>query len=214
MTLATVETFLRWSGGLIACVTLGVIIYGIWRGTQRPIGRTVGPTAGWLRSAAFYALTTALFLAVSVIFWKPLPLTLHPGVHALILVSGALLYFPGMALALWGRLALGKMYFVSTGFGAQLYADHQLVTHGPFAIVRHPMYLGLITAAFGSLLIYQTWTTVLFALFAPFLLLRARREEQALATEFGEQWREYCRRVPALLPHRRKDREYGSDESA
>jgi protein-S-isoprenylcysteine O-methyltransferase Ste14 len=66
------------------------------------------------------------------------------------------------------------------------------------------MYLGLIAAALGSLLIYQTWTTVLFAFFAPFLLRRARREEQALSTEFGELWQTYCRRVPAILPHLRK----------
>jgi protein-S-isoprenylcysteine O-methyltransferase Ste14 len=92
------------------------------------------------------------------------------------------------------------MYFVSTSFGAQLYADHQLVTRGPFALVRHPMYLGLISAALGSLLLYQTWTALAYALFAPFVLLRARREELALSAEFGEQWREYCRRVPAFFP--------------
>jgi len=63
---------------------------------------------------------------------------------------------PGLAFVLWGRLALGRMYFVSTSFGAQLYADHQLVTHEPFAIVRHPMYSGLIAAGIGSLLLYQT----------------------------------------------------------
>jgi len=32
------------------------------------------------------------------------------------------------------------------------------------------------------------------------LVLRARREEQALADEFGEQWEEYCRRVPGWIP--------------
>jgi protein-S-isoprenylcysteine O-methyltransferase Ste14 len=50
------------------------------------------------------------------------------------------------------------------------------------------------------LLIYFTWTTLLFTCFAPLILLRARSEEKALAVEFGEQWREYYRRVPALLP--------------
>ena len=59
-----------------------------------------------------------------------------------------------MAFVLWGRIALGKNYFVSTGFGVQLFADHQLVMKGPFAIVRHPMYVGLILASFGALLIY------------------------------------------------------------
>jgi protein-S-isoprenylcysteine O-methyltransferase Ste14 len=97
------------------------------------------------------------------------------------------------------------MYFVSTSFGAQLYANHQLVTSGPFTIVRHPMYLGLLIGAVGSLLIYLTWSTVAFTVFAPFVLLRACREERTLAEEFGEQWREYCNRVPAFFPRPRKD---------
>ena len=105
-----------------------------------------------------------------------------------------------MALVLWGRLALGRDYFVSTGLGAQLFAGQRLVTGGPYAIVRHPMYAGLTLAALGSLLIYATWTTLLFAIFAPLVFVRARREEQALRAEFGQQWEEYCRRVPAFLP--------------
>jgi protein-S-isoprenylcysteine O-methyltransferase Ste14 len=105
-----------------------------------------------------------------------------------------------MSFVLWGRLALGKNYFVSTGFGAQLFAGHQLVSSGPFAVVRHPMYTGLFLAALGSLLIYPTWTTLLFASFAPMIIVRARNEEAALRAEFGEQWREYCQRVPAFFP--------------
>jgi len=95
------------------------------------------------------------------------------------------------------------MYFVSTSFGAQLYADHKLVMRGPFAIVRHPMHLGLI-AALGSLLLYQTWTALAYVAFAPFVLLRARREESVLTAEFGEQWQAYCRRVSAFFPRLRK----------
>ena len=120
-------------------------------------------------------------------------------------IVGALLFFPGMAFTLWGRLALGKNYFVSTGFGAQLFKGHQLITNGPYAIVRHPMYAGLIFAAIGALLIYMTWTTVYFALFAPLTLIRAWREETALAAEFGEQCEGYCRQVPMLIPHIRKE---------
>jgi protein-S-isoprenylcysteine O-methyltransferase Ste14 len=119
-----------------------------------------------------------------------------------------------MAFLLWARLSLGRMYFVSTSFGAQLYADHKLVKMGPFAIVRHPMYLGLITAAFGSLLLYQTWTTLAYALFAPFVLLRARREEFALKAEFGEEWQDYCRHVPAILPRlHQKEKKNGQDQN-
>jgi protein-S-isoprenylcysteine O-methyltransferase Ste14 len=67
------------------------------------------------------------------------------------------------------------------------------------------MYTGLFLAALGSLLIYSTWTTLLFACFAPMLILRSRREEIALAEEFGEVWQAYCRRVPAFFPKLRKE---------
>jgi protein-S-isoprenylcysteine O-methyltransferase Ste14 len=200
----TPEILLRWLGGLLAYAALAIMLYGIWRGTRRLPGRTSGQAAGWLRSSSFYFLATTIFLILSVIFWKPFPADLSPVARLACLVTGALLYFPGMALLLWARLALGKMYFVSTSFGAQLYTDHKLVTHGPFAVVRHPMYIGLILAASGSLFLYLTWTTLAFAIFAPFVLLRARREEIALAAEFGEEWQEYCKRVPAFFPWLRR----------
>ena len=120
------------------------------------------------------------------------------------LVFGTLLYFTGLAFLLWGRLVLGKNYFVSTGFSAQLFEGHELVTRGPFAIVRHPMYFGMFIMALGSLLLHHTWTTVYFACFAPLMILRARREELVLAEEFGEKWQDYCRKVPAFLPHFRR----------
>jgi hypothetical protein len=47
---------------------------------------------------------------------------------------------------------------------------------------------------------YFIWITVYFAVFAPMLFLRARREEQALAAEFDKQCQEYCHRVPAFFP--------------
>ncbi len=198
------ETIVRGLGSALAWGALGSLMFGIWRGARRPAGRAVGLAVGWLRSPLFYLLALVAFLGCSVFGWRSIPLELPTSLRIVVLIVGAMAYFPGMACLLWGRFTLGKMYFVSTGFGAQLYADHQLVTHGPFAIVRHPMYVGLISAAFGSLLIYQTWTTVAFAAFAPFVLRRARREEQALAAEFGDRWSTYCRRVPAFFPRLRK----------
>ena len=195
-----VGDLIHWLGGVFAYTTLAVVLVGIWRGTRRVVGATVGKYAGWLRSLPFYLLATLLFLSAGLLLWHPLPFELAPVVRIIVLAVGALLYFPGLALVLWGRLALGKMYFVSTSQAAQLFAGHELVTRGPFAIVRHPMYLGLILAALGGLLLYQTWTMVIFSLLAPLVLRRARREEKLLAAAFGKQWQDYCSRVPALLP--------------
>ena len=200
MKISPVELILDWVTGLSAFIVLGILLIGILSGVRRPAGRTTGRTTGWLRSSLFYLLSTALFLALSVAFWSPLPLTLTPSIRSLALVAGALFYFPGLAFLMWGRLTLGKMYFVSTPSGTQLFANHQLIINGPYAVVRHLMYLGLIAAGVGSLLLYQTWTTAAFAIFAPFVLFRARREEQALAAEFGEEWQAYSRRVPPFFP--------------
>lgn len=200
MNLEFIESIIHGLGGLLAFVSLGVILYGIWRGTQRQAGRTSGRAGAWLRSWWFYLVMTALFIGICYLGWIALPLTISPQARVWMLVVGSLLYFPGLGLVLWGRLALGKNYFVSTGLGAQLFADQQLITHGPYAFVRHPMYVGLILAAIGSLLIYTTWTTVLFACFAPFMILRARREEAVLAAEFGEEWQEYTRRTGRFFP--------------
>lgn len=199
------ESLVQWLGGVFAYSTLALVLYGVWRGTQRKAGRTTGRTGHFLRSFWFYLVSSVLFFSIAYFGWIPLPWAIPQPAHFWILIFGALLYFPGMAFTLWGRLALGKNYFVSTGFGAQLFEHHQLITSGPFAIVRHPMYAGLILASIGALLIYFTWTTLYFALFAPLTLVRARREEQALASEFGEQWMEYCRRVPAVFPRFRKE---------
>ncbi len=200
MNLQSVETMIRWLGGLLAYLTLAILLYGVWRGTQRQAGRTTGRTAAWLSSPVFYFAASALFFGIAWLGWIPLSLTISPQIRAWMLALGSLVYFPGMALLIWGRLALGKNYFVSTGLGAQLFKDQALVTSGPYAIVRHPMYAGLMLAAWGSLLIYATWTTVYFAVFVPAMLLRARREEQALAAEFGAQWSEYCKQVPMFVP--------------
>jgi protein-S-isoprenylcysteine O-methyltransferase Ste14 len=193
------ESVIQWLGRLFAYSTLAIVLYGIWRGTQRSAGRTTGRTGHFLRSFWFYLVSAALFFSISYFGWRPLPWMIPRQARFW-------MYFPGMTFTLWGRLALGKNYFVSTGFGAQLFVEHQLVTSGPFAIVRHPMYAGLIIASVGALLIYFTWTTLYFALFAPLTLLRARREEQVLSAEFGDQWMNYCWRVPMIFPRLRKEK--------
>ena len=200
MNLESFESIIKSLGGVLAYCVLVVIFYSIWRGTQRQPGRTSGRTYMWLRSPWFYLFASLLFFGISAWGWKPLPQTFSTTARIWMLVLGSLFYFPGLWFVLWGRLTLGRNYFVSTSMGAQLFKDHQLVTSGPFAIVRHPMYFGLILAALGSLLLYHTWTSLLFAAFAPTIVLRARREELVLAAQFGEEWKKYCARVPLFFP--------------
>jgi protein-S-isoprenylcysteine O-methyltransferase Ste14 len=188
---------LRTACGFFALLLLVFLLWSILRAVGRPAGAGVGTQLSWLHSPLFYAAASAVFFGICILLWIPLPAL--PAADAAAIL-GALLCFPGLAFVLWGRLALGNMYFISTGFGAQLFAGHRLITGGPFAIVRHPMYCGLILAAFGALLLYQTWTGVFLVFCALGVIRRARREEAVLAKVFGAEWMEYCRRVPMILP--------------
>lgn len=201
MTLDRLEGWARWAGAVGALVFVGLVYAGVWGGSSRAIGRVSGRPPAGLWSVWFYGPASVLGLWLLRLLWRPLPLRLWRAARAGALVLGSLLYFPGLGLMTWGRLALGEMYNVSSSLGVRLYAEHRLVTSGPFALVRHPMYVGGTLAELGALLLYRTWATLLIAVLnPPILAVRARREEEALAAEFGQQWTAYCRRVPACIP--------------
>jgi protein-S-isoprenylcysteine O-methyltransferase Ste14 len=203
MNLALFEQVIQWAGAAALAAFLASVFVGMARALRRPRGRATGLANKTLRGPV-YLLIGIPFFGLALLLWRPLPLALSPSLQALALALGALLYFPGLGLALWGRLALGEMYNVSMSVGVQLHAGHQLVTGGPYAIVRHPMYAGIILATWGGLLLYRTWTCVFAAFVFLGLAVRARREEQALAAEFRPEWEAYCRRVPGWFPRLRK----------
>lgn len=146
------------------------------------------------------AAATAGFLGASALLWSDLPIAPGPRARALAVGVGATALLAGLGLYLAGMAALGPAYDVSSTFGARLYEGQRLVTSGPYAVVRHPMYVGLAIAAVGALLLYRTWTTLVYAAALPVLAVRARREDVALADAFGSDWVAYRDRVPAWIP--------------
>ncbi len=199
MTLSLIEQLVRWIAGAAGLVVLGVILAGLGRGLRQPAGRTGGRTA-WLRSPAFYIVFSLLYFGFCALIWRPLGFHFDQPARIAFLAAGAAVFCAGLGLILWGRLTLGRYYFGSTTHGAHLFEQHRLVTAGPFSIIRHPMYIGYLLAGLGGILLFQTWTMVFFSLHFPALMLRARQEERVLAAEFGDEWRDYTRRVPAWLP--------------
>jgi protein-S-isoprenylcysteine O-methyltransferase Ste14 len=204
MNLNVVEGWIGWIGAAMGLATLAISLWqGVWRGLQRPSGLTTGAGAKLLRVPLQF-LFGVLWIGLCFILWRAVPVRLSTLVRVVALILGTLLYFLGMALYLWGARTLGEMYKASSGFGVQLNVEHRLVTHGPFALVRHPLYLGLQVAAVGGVLLYRTWTFVFVTGSFLALSIRARREEEALRMEFGEQWEAYARRVPAWIPRMRR----------
>lgn len=179
-------------------VPTAVALHGAWRGRHasgRRVGRAFSDLPRWYL-LAFLVPYVALFFRL----WRPLPVRLTAAGSLAATATGAALSLVGMGLIMWGRLALGRMYNVSSALGTRLYADQELVTSGPFALVRHPMYLGALIAGVGGVLLYRTWAAVLVLSHEVVFWVRAGREDQALAEEFGETWRTYARKVPAGVP--------------
>lgn len=85
-------------------------------------------------------------------------------------------------------------------------AGTRLVTGGPYAAVRNPMYLGILVAGTGVvLLIGNLWGWLLFlAAFLLQYLYLFKKEEGALERSFGEDYREYKKTVPQLIPRFRQ----------
>jgi protein-S-isoprenylcysteine O-methyltransferase Ste14 len=84
--------------------------------------------------------------------------------------------------------------------------EGRLATTGPYAVVRHPQYSGILLALFGEGVVH--WPTVfsvgLFPIIALAYWTLARKEEKEMLRIHGEAYREYQRRVPMLLPGRRQ----------
>jgi protein-S-isoprenylcysteine O-methyltransferase Ste14 len=110
---------------------------------------------------------------------------------------GALVTALGLLFTIWARIHLGRNWSGTV----TIKRDHELITSGPYAAVRHPIYTGLIVAIIGSALARGEWRGVLAVVIA-WVALRHKLglEERWMIERFGDQYLAYCRRVPALVP--------------
>jgi protein-S-isoprenylcysteine O-methyltransferase Ste14 len=85
---------------------------------------------------------------------------------------------------------------------ARLVEGHKLITVGPYAYVRNPIYTGMLGMLIASGLAMEHWIATIAAVvfFVVGMVIRVRSEEKLLRAAFGAEFEEYARRVPAVLP--------------
>lgn len=110
---------------------------------------------------------------------------------------GLILVFAGAAFAGLARLSLGANW----SSRARIRADHTLSTSGPYRIVRHPIYFGLLLLYLGTAMILgQARGYIAFVIVFVTWLIKSRTEDRFLAECFGPDFAAYRRRTKALIP--------------
>jgi protein-S-isoprenylcysteine O-methyltransferase Ste14 len=135
-------------------------------------------------------------------------LLFNPGIHplsgqitprnAIFGMTGNVLDLAGVGFAIWARLALGTNW---SGIVATTKQGHELIQTGPYAIVRHPIYAGMVLAAAGTALTIGTLASYagLAALLVA-LMIRVSIEEKLMGQQFGETHQLYQRQTRKLVP--------------
>lgn len=167
-------------------------IWGIGAFTKKPDVRA--------RSAAFWIWRPILIIAIIYLGSK------GGGIHVSDRLAfqasstagwiGAALTVIGIGIAVWARVYLGRNWSSHPNYKA----EHELVTGGPYAHVRHPIYTGVLLALVGSACIGYLYTLIICVVVAVMFLARIPREERIMLTLFPDQYPAYRKRTKKLIP--------------
>jgi protein-S-isoprenylcysteine O-methyltransferase Ste14 len=145
----------------------------------------------------------ALAQALPFFIWVPyVVIALRPGPELpfpdAVRWLGLALVIGGIAFAIWAARTLGRHFDMEV----EVHEGHAVVDTGPFAIVRHPVYLGLAVHLLGACLATGNGLLIAGTLLGalPALYVRASAEERLLRTRLGPAYDAYARRVPMLIP--------------
>jgi protein-S-isoprenylcysteine O-methyltransferase Ste14 len=138
-----------------------------------------------------FALLFSAWVRVGPLGWRflpPLPAIAY---------AGFALALSGMAIAIWARIHLGQYWSDKV----VLKVDHQLISSGPYARMRHPIYSGVLLGVAGTALVTGEWRGLLaFLLLLANYAVKAKREDNILAGAFAENFADHKRRAGFLSP--------------
>ena len=126
----------------------------------------------------------------------PLNLRLIPHVDT-IAWAGIILCIAGLLFCLWARFTLGRNWSGVVTFKG----GHELITRGPYAIVRHPIYSGLLVMIVATVMVHGHVAGIIALPFVFWgLWIKLRYEERLMLEKFPEEYAAYQRRVKRLIP--------------
>ena len=175
---------------IVFCVYWGVSALSVKRTQQMEAAAWRFATAAMLVVAAFLIFSPRAS-SLGILSRRCVPESDWIRAAAIVFVAA------GIALAIWARRHIGEFWSARV----TLKVDHQLIQSGPYARVRHPIYSGILLAMIGTALFVGEWRAVIGVMLV-FLAhwTKARREEELLASQFGQPYAEYRKRTGSLIP--------------
>jgi protein-S-isoprenylcysteine O-methyltransferase Ste14 len=179
--------------GLIKALWLGLFAY--WMVAAIGAKRNVGTPLRWKQSGKQSGSRLGMIIVI-VLALRMIPVVRDSLQSAQAYVVGSLfvgaigvvLCVLGIGLALWARLHLGRNW----GMPMSTKENPELVTTGPYAFVRHPIYTGILLAMLGSGLGENVFWVLPLVPVGAFFVYSARREEELMTERFPEQYRRTC----------------------
>jgi protein-S-isoprenylcysteine O-methyltransferase Ste14 len=174
-----------------------LVLIAVWFAMARRVKTVAEHESGFSRLSHYGPLAVGIYLlAAPRVPIFPLdvrfvPLALWP------VQLGAALTAVGVAFAIWARALLAGNWSSSV----TLKQDHALIVEGPYRIVRHPIYTGILAGLLGTALAVGEWRALLgVAIAAAAYWRKLTIEEGVMRRQFGAAYARYAERVPALIP--------------
>lgn len=109
---------------------------------------------------------------------------------------GVIIATCGFILAIWARICLGKNW----GQPMSLKEKPDLVTKGPYAYIRHPIYTGIIIAMLGTIFASTIFWIFPFIFLTIYFIYSLKIEEKDMIRQFPKEYSAYIKRTKALIP--------------
>jgi protein-S-isoprenylcysteine O-methyltransferase len=168
--------------------------FGIWFFRRSKGSRSSGP---------FSISNVVLWGTIGVAVWAALSVRRSSFAHIggsgqLLLWIAMAILVAGIAVRWWAIVVLGR--FFTSNLVVQ--SGHRIVQNGPYRLVRHPSYSGILICFLGLGLAMYNWLSLLclLVLVSAAIIYRTRVEEAMLEEEFGNEYTEYRRRTSRLVP--------------
>jgi protein-S-isoprenylcysteine O-methyltransferase Ste14 len=190
----------------IALATLAGVVLCWLSFTALFVFRKQPPQQTEARRGRYFLIGIALQgIGIFLVWFQPPHQPFLPPVAILSGVAGisfSVVVFALAAGSVWLTAAAVRRLGKQWAYAVRLVQDHKLITDGPYAYVRNPIYTGMLGMLIATGLAMEHWMMLLPAIvvFMIGLMIRVRSEEKLLREAFGQEFDDYAKRVPAVIP--------------